>query len=162
MNHLIDTIITDHGKLAYEIAGEGHLAMFGALHTGDLETVAALQIRLWIDGAFRSPEEVNPSVREAAQRMNRIAVWNGTWVMDMQPVNPLDPPAVGRLTEVKVPTLVMAGALDHPEILRAADMMTAEIQGAKRVIVPNAAHLPTMEAPDLCNAALLDVLRSAV
>lgn len=74
----------------------------------------------------------------------------------MQPLQPLDPPAANRLKEVQVPALVIAGELDHPEILRAADFMAHEILSAKKRILPNSAHLPNMEQPDAFNQAVFD------
>lgn len=135
------------------------LEMIAAMQQGDLKRASELQIRLWVDGMFRQPEQVNPSVRQRAAEMNWIPVQNGTWVVaDTQPVNPLDPPAVGRLSEIRVPTLIMAGALDHPELLRAADVMASAIKGARKIILPDAAHVPNMEKPAEFNRAVLDFL----
>jgi pimeloyl-ACP methyl ester carboxylesterase len=53
---------------------------------------------------------------------------------------------------------VIAGALDDPEILRAADLMANEIKGAQKVIIPNSAHLQNMENPQLFNEAVLSFL----
>jgi pimeloyl-ACP methyl ester carboxylesterase len=92
--------------------------------------------------------------------MNRIAVENQTLLkVDSQPLQPLDPPAANRLKEVQVPTLMIAGALDHLEILRAADFMAREIPSSKKRIIPNCAHLPNMEQPDAFNQAVFDFLQ---
>ena len=57
--------------------------------------------------------------------MNQETVENGTWAKaNANTLNPLKPSAVLRLVEIGVPTLVIAGALDHPEILRAAKLLT--------------------------------------
>ena len=79
-------------------------------------------------------------------------------IADLQPLNPLDPPAVRRLNEIRVPTLIVAGALDHAENLRAADVLTTDIRGAKKISIPDAAHVPNMEQPALFNRAVLDFL----
>jgi 2-hydroxy-6-oxonona-2,4-dienedioate hydrolase len=135
--------------------------MVAASQQGDTDRASELQIRIWVDGPFREPEQVNRAVRQRAAEMNHITVANGTWAKaDMQPVNPLNPPAVERLGKVKAPTLVIAGALDDPEILRAADVMTAGISGAQKVILPDAAHVPNMEAPGTFNEAVLSFLHS--
>jgi pimeloyl-ACP methyl ester carboxylesterase len=147
----------------FEMQGEPPpelLEMMSAAQQGDLERMSELQIRLWIDGSSRQPEQVNPSVRQRAAEMNWIPVKNGTWaVADTQPVNPLNPPAIKRLHEIGVPTLIMAGALDHPELLRAADVMAGAIKGARKVILLDAAHLPNMEQPAMFTRAVLDFLR---
>lgn len=135
------------------------LKMIGAIEQGDLALASELQNRIWIDGPFRQPEQVDPLVRQRAAEMNRIALANGTWgKADMQPANPLNPPAVQRLDELRVPTLIIAGGLDHPEVLRAAEVMAAAIPHAEKVIIPNCAHLPNMEQPAEFNQAVLDFL----
>jgi pimeloyl-ACP methyl ester carboxylesterase len=57
-----------------------------------------------------------------------------------------------------VPTLIIDGALDHPEILRAGDFMVSEIKGARKVVIADAAHVPNMEKPTEFNRAVLDFL----
>src|SRR5262245_51574412 len=82
------------------------LEMMGAVQHGDLARASELQIKIWVDGARRQPDQVDPRVRERAAQMNRSALANGTWgVADSQPLNPLDPPAVGRLKELHIPVL---------------------------------------------------------
>ena len=137
------------------------LAMFGAAQQGDLARVSELQIKLWIDGGFRQAAQVDAQVRADAARMNRIAVERGTFfIADAQPLNPLDPPAAQRLGEVKAPVLVIDGGLDHPELLRAADVLVANIRGARKLVIENAAHTPNMERPDVFNRAVLDFLQA--
>lgn len=147
----------------FEMQGEPPsqiIEMLQALEQGDLERVSELQLRLWVDGIYRKPEQVDSRVRKLAAQMNRIAVKNETWARtNANPLNPLNPPAVNRLVEIKVPVLVMAGLLDHPEILRAADVLTKEIRNAKKVILKDSAHIPNMEKPVEFNRIVLDFLR---
>lgn len=146
----------------FEMQGEppsNLFEMISAIQQGDLTLASELQNRLWIDGPFRQPEQVNARVRQRAAEMNRIALTNGTWgKADTQPANPLNPPARQRLAEIRVPTLIIAGGLDHPEILRAAEVMAAAIPQAKKVIISDCAHLPNMEHPAKFNRVILDFL----
>jgi pimeloyl-ACP methyl ester carboxylesterase len=138
------------------------LEMMAAMQRGDIEQASELQTRLWIDGPFRQPAQVDPNVRLKAGEMNQTALKHGTWgIADALPLNPLDPPAVGRLGEVKARTLVIAGALDNSEIGRAADVLAAGIPDAKKVIVEDAAHLPNMEKPQEFNTTVLNFLGAA-
>lgn len=135
----------------------GLMEMFAALQQNDLQRASELQIQIWVDGMFRKPEQVDPRVRRRAAEMNRIAVANQTFLKaDTQPLHPLDPPAANRLKEVRVPTLVIAGALDHPEILRAANFMAQAVPSTKTCILPNSAHVPNMEQPEAFNQAVFD------
>jgi 2-hydroxy-6-oxonona-2,4-dienedioate hydrolase len=111
----------------FEMQGEPPrymMEMFGELQQGNADRASELQTRIWVDGIYRESEQVDASVRQHWAAMNRIAVRNNTFmVADSQPVNPLDPPAVNRLSEIQVPTLAIVGSFDHPELLRAADVM---------------------------------------
>ena len=40
----------------------------GALAAGEIERSVDLEIRAWVDGPFRAPDEVDPEVREAMRR----------------------------------------------------------------------------------------------
>ena len=147
----------------FELQGEpppGLFEMIAALQQNDLQRASELQIQIWVDGMFRKPEQVDPQVRQRAAEMNRIPVANQTYLkVDLQPLQPLDPPAANRLKDVQIPTLVVAGALDHPEILRAADYLAQGIPSAKKLILQGSAHLPNMEQPDAFNQAVFDFLQ---
>jgi pimeloyl-ACP methyl ester carboxylesterase len=155
-------IVVSGTPSGFELKGEPPrylMEMMEATKKGDLDKASELQLRIWIDGPFREPDQVDPKVRQHAAVMNRIALKNGTWAKaDSQPLNPLDPPAVGRLKSIRIPTLIVAGALDDPEILRGADYLTSEIPNAKKVVISNAAHMPNMEKPKEFNQAVLDFL----
>ena len=149
----------------FEMQGEPPTAlmeMFGAMQQGDMARVSDLQVRLWADGESRTPEQVDPQVRQQIAAMNRVAVNNGTFaVADREPLNPLDPPAALRLSELEIPVLAVVGALDHPEIARAADVMVEQLPHAEKHVIDGAAHVPNMEDPTEFNRVVLDFLRNA-
>jgi len=123
--------------------------MIMALQQGEIARASELQICTWVDGMYRQPEQINPKVRQHAAEMNLIPVRQKTLlVADSQPYNPLVPPAMNRLKTIDTPVLIMAGALDHPEILRAVDVMADAIKGAKKHIFSQSAHVPNMEEPE--------------
>lgn len=121
------------------------IEMFAAMGQGDHELASELQNRIWVDGPFREPAQVDPHVRARAAAMNRVALANRALLQP--PGSPLDPPAAQRLHAVQAPTLIIAGALDHPEILRAAAVLAHTIPQAQQCILPGCAHLPNMERP---------------
>ena len=57
------------------------------------------------------------------------------------------------LPNIRVPTLVLAGALDQP-FLAATDYMAAKIPGAERVILDGAGHASNIDRPREFNAAV--------
>jgi pimeloyl-ACP methyl ester carboxylesterase len=156
-------VLVNSTPSGFEMQGEPPadvLALIEAIQQRDVERITELQLRLWIDGPFRQPNEVDVRVRQRAAQMNQIPVRNFTWVVaDMQPANPLNPPAVQQLHNIQVPTLVVVGALDNPEIKRAAGVMVAGIPGAQKVVVEHAAHVPSMEQPASFNRVVLDFLK---
>jgi 3-oxoadipate enol-lactonase len=58
------------------------------------------------------------------------------------------------LGRIAVPTLVIAGAADTSTPLPVLERIASSIPGAELQIVPDAAHMPTMERPELCNTLL--------
>ena len=80
--------------------------------------------------------------------MNRIPVELSTWATaDLQPRNPLDLPAIDRLSTIHTPALLMAEHFDDPEVLRAVDVMTDTIKGAKKHIFRRARMYQIWKSP---------------
>jgi pimeloyl-ACP methyl ester carboxylesterase len=135
------------------------LEMVAALQSGNFDHANELQIRIYLDGEHREADQVDPTLRKNALEMNRIPVSRNTFfISDMQPARPLDPPAITRLESVICPTWIVAGALDHSEILRAADEMVRRIPGARKTIIESTGHVPGYEQPDLFMELLMDFL----
>jgi pimeloyl-ACP methyl ester carboxylesterase len=65
---------------------------------------------------------------------------------------------VGRLGEVRAPTLIIVGDEDQPDIVAIAGLAESGIAGAKKVVMPGTAHLPNMEQPATFNRIVRDFL----
>jgi len=65
-----------------------------------------------------------------------------------------------RLSEIKVPTLIMVGEKDPGTQVSVSVAMRERISNSKLVILPSARHLSNVEQADAFNAALLNFLRS--
>jgi len=74
---------------------------------------------------------------------------------------PPDRPALGRLAEIHVPTLILVGESDIPDVHAHAGVLEAGIHGARRMIVPGAGHLIHLEQPGLLTREILLFLRPA-
>jgi pimeloyl-ACP methyl ester carboxylesterase len=122
---------------------------------GDIERVNELELQIWVDGPQRTPQQVDSSLRERVREMNRIAL---SAPQDLSLEQPLEPPAIERLNEINVPTLVLAGNLDTPKTLAAARVLAEEISGAQSVVIEGTAHLPNMERPEEFNHHVLSFL----
>jgi pimeloyl-ACP methyl ester carboxylesterase len=135
------------------------LEMVAALQSGNFDLANDLQIRIYLDGEYREAGQVDSTFRKNALEMNRIPVAQNTFfISDMQPANPLNPPAITRLESVICPTWIVAGALDHSEVLRAADEMVKRIPDARKTIIESTGHVPSYEQPDTFVKLLMDFL----
>lgn len=70
----------------------------------------------------------------------------------------LEPPAISRLSEIHVPTLIIIGDQDVDHILKIADILEKGIPGARKVVIPGTAHHLNMEKPQEFNRIVLDFL----
>jgi pimeloyl-ACP methyl ester carboxylesterase len=129
-----------------------------AFEQHDMERAVEISLELWTDGPGRLPEQAAPDVRERVRAMT-ARNWHrpdDEAQAEMSPA-PLEPPAVGRLSEIGVPTLVIMGAWDAPNPL---SHLAAEIPGAKTVVMEETAHHPFMEKPAEFNRIVLEFLGS--
>jgi 3-oxoadipate enol-lactonase len=55
---------------------------------------------------------------------------------------------LGRLDQIKCPTLILAGALDVGAPVALSEAMASRITGSKLVVMPKASHLSVMEQPE--------------
>jgi pimeloyl-ACP methyl ester carboxylesterase len=126
------------------------MEMFAAVQAGDLAAASELQMRIWFDGPDRDKTQCSPAIQEArnlASVMNRIYLERGTFfLVDAQSQEPLAPPALSRLAEVKVPTLVVDGLRDWSENRRASRFLAEGIPGARRIEVEGG-HVAPLEDP---------------
>ena len=118
-----------------------------ALEADDLDAAVEANLTTWVDGPHRDSSVVDPQVRDLVGVMQLRAFESTADWDDIEEVD-LDPPALERLGEITVPTLVLVGALDLDAILAAADHVVAGIADARRVDWSDTAHMPTMERPD--------------
>jgi pimeloyl-ACP methyl ester carboxylesterase len=117
-----------------------------ALERGDLDAAAEASLSWWVEGTRRAADQVDPAVRELVRRTQRRA-FELTADWDDVEERELDPPALDRLSEIKVPVLVLVGGLDLDTVHDAAGRVAAGIAGARRVEWPDTGHLPPLEHP---------------
>lgn len=151
-------VVVGSGLSGYQFEGEAlmHLVeqIIAARKQEDAEQEIELMLQYWIDGQARTPNQVNPQVRERARQMLRGRS------RKLGEGQPLEPTAIGRLNEIKVPTLIIVGDRDDANIATIANLLAANINGAERVSIPNTAHLPNMEKPEQFNQIVLEFLQS--
>ena len=112
----------------------------------------------------RGPDAVDAALRERARLMIlRSYELYAEAAQDGEPgpLERLEPPASARLGEIGVPTLLVVGAADVPDMHAIATRLAGGIPGATKVVVPDAAHLLPLERPAELNRILLDFLAAA-
>jgi 3-oxoadipate enol-lactonase len=137
------------------------MELIAAQQAGDAEKMAQLAVQIWGIGMYRTPEQVDQKVRDLVYEMSLIGFKNQLAGLG-EPAS-ITPPAVERLGDVRVPTLIIDGTEDSESVHRAGELMAQQIPGARRVVMPDTAHLPSLEHPDEFNAIvqpfLTEVLR---
>lgn len=125
------------------------------LDAGDLDGACEVEIRAWVDGPFRTAEDVDVDLRALASMMNRALL-----ARDEAGDNSLalDPLAGERTGEICCSLLAIAALLDQPFAVESSRALAASVAGAQLVEIPDAAHLMNMERPVAFNAIVLDFL----
>ena len=126
------------------------------LERGDLEAATDLNMRMWVDGPKRTPDQVNPAICRRVYDMQ----YHAFTVPQPESAEEiaLQSPAIARLREIGVPTLIIVGDYDLPDKLTLAEELAATIPNAQRIIIPGGAHMVTMEQPEVFNRTVLAFL----
>jgi len=127
-----------------------------ALERGDLEGATELNLKLWVDGPHRNPNQVSPEVRELVREM-QLNIFRKEIPDNVEEID-LDPPAIERLGELGIPVQVLVGELDLEEKLELADRLVRELPDCRKVVIPGVAHMLSMEKPEEFNRIVFDFL----
>jgi len=130
-------------------------AIRAAYMEADFEKAAEAFLAGWTVGPKRKIEDVDEAFRQRVLAIIRENIKPG---LDMGYMLEAEPPAIGRLAEVKAPTMVIIGDLDMPGILDIAGRIEKEVASSKKVVIKGAAHTVNMEKPDKFNKVVLEFL----
>ncbi|MGH2725536.1 MAG: alpha/beta fold hydrolase [Actinomycetota bacterium] len=121
-----------------------------ALKKGDIQRAAELELEIWAPGR----KDTGPDVR-----IKEIAMDNAHQVtLDPKLLRRLEPPAIDRLGEISVPTLVISGDRDLPDAKKIAKLIVEGVPGALRAVMQGADHIVNMRRPADFTARLLGFL----
>jgi pimeloyl-ACP methyl ester carboxylesterase len=105
----------------------------------------AEQIAYWSE---IDPWFVAPANTAARQRLRALLAANP---QNLRPPveleRPPEPAALPRLGEIAVPTLIVVGEQDIPDVHAHSGALQAGVPGATRVVLPGSGHLPHLEVP---------------
>jgi len=130
---------------------------YEAEQAGDLEKAARIGAQLWLAGAERPADQVDPAKLQLVYEMclNDLKK-SAAGIGDEQSMSP---PGWQRLGEIHVPVLVIVGDYDEPMASLAAPYMEKNIADVRRINLPTG-HLPSMERPDDFNRIVLNFLET--
>jgi 3-oxoadipate enol-lactonase len=135
-----------------------------ALEAGDVDRAVELNLRMWVDGPTRPPGAVPRELRDRVGEMQRRAFELDRAASELQPEPELVSPlwkTEQRLSEVRAPALVVVGDADVDDVARKADLLVEAIPKAERVVLEDAAHLPSLEQPAEFDRLVLEFLDDA-
>jgi pimeloyl-ACP methyl ester carboxylesterase len=152
-------VLASPGVSGYEDTSEAVRAndeqMRRAFNEGDLPKAIEYFQRSWTDGPSRAPSDVDSVVRERIRSMALSTAEN--WNLESV-IEELEPPAMGRLAEVRAPARVVVGDLDMPSSLEIAEAIDENVKGAEVVVMSGVAHMVNMERPEEFNEVVLEFL----
>lgn len=114
----------------------------------------------WLGSAYMRPAMAHP---ELVGPLREMAAANGKAWMGLLNHGDMgrdaDPPALHRTTSLRVPTLLIIGTRDTPDIQAIADTLSATVPGLRRVTFDGAGHLVNMEQPQRFTEVVRTFLR---
>jgi pimeloyl-ACP methyl ester carboxylesterase len=115
--------------------------------------------KLWLSHPINHVPAGKPEV--AARIAEIVGQYTGADVLQPTPPPPAGHvPAIERLHELKMPTLIIVGGDDLPFFHISADALAFEIPGSQKVVVRGGGHLVNMIEPELYNAEVLRFLKT--
>lgn len=146
----------------YEFESKEMLEFFAAeneaLEQGDLEKATELNLKMWVDGFGRSKDGVNLQVREQV-RVMQSDIFSKPEIPDVEEKE-LTPPAIERLENISVPTLVIVGDKDVAEFQSISNLIARKVRNGRQITMQGIAHLPSMEKLNEFNQMVLDFVET--
>ena len=113
----------------------------------------------WLTSDYMRPAMEQPGL---AKRLRALAADNAAYWMALFRHGDLEreanPAALGRLSAIRAPTLVLVGDRDSPAIRRIVETLASRISSSRVTVIHGAGHMVNMERPAEFNHAVLDFL----
>ena len=147
---LVGAVVGGYGYTSHMISRGGHLKSPEAM----ADPGKAASYFVWED-----PYEIYSENIAAKNKVAEILRRNIHRPFNSQYYKPPDRIAARFLSEIQVPTLVLVGEYDIPDVHSHAGVIHFGIPGARREVILNSGHLIPVEQPDEFNRAAFRFLR---
>lgn len=155
-------VVAAGGISGYQSPDEADASVFTEpeklLEARDWEGISEWETAYWADGPGQPKDRVDPALRA---RVHDWILTNYQAQKEEGTPQPLDPRAVGRLSELTAPLLVIIGTLDEPGTQESMHHLAKAVPGARLEVFEGAAHMLHLEQPDRFNTLLREFLSSA-
>jgi len=134
------------------------VSSFDAIVEGARQAAATTGNELWLEHELFAPAREQSNCRAKLARIVRACPgWN--WVNESTEQG-MDPPAIERLNEIRVPTLVVVGRRDLADFQSIADSLARAIPDARKIVMSGVGHMSNMEEPEGFNSIVLSFLHA--
>ena len=138
---------------------EAYRQMLAASFSAARDEGVARGVEVWLEDPYQAPSRDNKAARERFRGIvTENLVVNLFLLVGTKLVLPSEIPVSQRLSQIRVPTLVLSGERDHPDARANYDRAAKTIPHAQRAVVPDAAHLVNVDQPAEYNRIVLDFL----
>lgn len=150
---LIGTSITGAPWTATAEEQSIEMAEEDAWERGDVDLLNKVQAHEWLDGPRSRSGRVSGPARDLFLDMNGKALAKPRLTKEEAP-----PDAWSRMDEVNAPTLLVVGDEDFTALVERHETLSETMPNAFAVVLEGAAHIPSIEKPELVNSLLLQFL----
>jgi pimeloyl-ACP methyl ester carboxylesterase len=142
---MVDSLVlAGPGLSGFQFTGKGQEESLARIREALARRDAKKAAELWLQDPYMTPAMEN---RAVGQRIREIVMDNAdNWLLSSSRfARELDPPAIGRLNEVRAPTLIVVGDRDVADIQSICQTLVRGIRGARKIVIRGAGHIVNME-----------------
>ena len=148
-------ILADSGLQGYEPSPET-ITQSNLFNLKVQESGVQTAKEFWLGTPLFRPALEKPDV--AARLLRIISDYSGWHWINENPAQTSSLPAIERIKNISVPTLIIVGERDLSDFHAMADEMQQRIPNARKIIIPGVGHMSNMEAPNVFNETVLSFL----
>ena len=123
------------------------------LEEGKIEETAIHNYNTWILGE-RNPNSIDPKIKDLVIDMQMKSLTKTEPDSPCEEIEAED--SISKIKNIKIPLVIINGTHDVQDFHDISDLICKEIPSAKRITIPNAAHLANLESPELFTEIISD------